>query len=328
MNCPPVSYLDKCISALTHELKPSGLRRADQPSVTEPLIDLENKQNRKKKKNPSRCGGERTQKRAVDGEEAWNVILCYQNNITCMVEKKRKKKRSHIIQPPSPTALHWFWPHCWSPVFINHRYLGAFECIIWFSLMGGQLSQDVCPPVPVSLTQRKLIHRSGIWSVCMLILMLKPHGPLQKTAADFKTQYVLILHYNFWKRLDLCYIIWRVVYLHYPECFQQCSNLQKSTSSLKFTISFGGRRSFQRSASETKSKVWTFVPESPQIGFHQQWWLFIGVYIHGEASLTAGTFVFICATHAMFIHVPQTAVLLYCRLAISYSTHKDSLWFQ
>ncbi len=60
-------------------------------------------------------GKKETQKRADDGEEAWNVILSYQNNITCIEEEK---KRFHIIQPVSPTALHRFWPHCWSPVLL------------------------------------------------------------------------------------------------------------------------------------------------------------------------------------------------------------------
>ena len=48
---------------------------AEQPSVTEPLIDLENKQTLK-------AGGDFAGKRrrhSVDGEEARDVIFCYQN---------------------------------------------------------------------------------------------------------------------------------------------------------------------------------------------------------------------------------------------------------
>lgn len=35
--------------------------------------------------------------------------------------------------------------------------------------------------------------------------------------------------------------------------------------------------------------MWIFVPESHQTDFHQQWWMFNGLYINSEASLTAGT---------------------------------------
>lgn len=91
-------------------------------------------------------------------------------------KKKKQEEKSHYSAPLSH-GLTLVLTSLLESGFINHRYRGAFECIVWFSLTGGQLSQDVCPPVPISLTQRKLIHRSGIWSVCTLIPMLKPHVP-------------------------------------------------------------------------------------------------------------------------------------------------------
>lgn len=89
---------------------------------------------------------------------------------------KKLEEKSHYSAPLSH-GLTLVLTSLLESGFINHRYRGAFQCIIWFSLTGGQLSQDVCPPVPISLTQRKLIHMSGIWSVCTLIPMLKPHVP-------------------------------------------------------------------------------------------------------------------------------------------------------
>ena len=38
--------------------------------------------------------------------------------------------------------------------------------------------------------------------------------------------------------IDLCYIICRLVYLHYPKCFQQCSNPEKSPIYFKVTWCF------------------------------------------------------------------------------------------
>lgn len=49
-------------------------------------IEFENKQSWK----PTEMWGKKTpsQKRGVDGEEAWNIPLCYQNNITCITGKR------------------------------------------------------------------------------------------------------------------------------------------------------------------------------------------------------------------------------------------------
>lgn len=97
-----------------------GFEGADQPSVTEMRLDLENKQT--KTKGDLGAGEDtETQKRGDDGEEAWNVILCYQNSITRRVEKRAFSDYS------GPTL---FLTSQLKFRIIHHRHQRGF--IIWF----------------------------------------------------------------------------------------------------------------------------------------------------------------------------------------------------
>lgn len=140
-----VWYLDECISTTTHELKSLGLRGQTSQVLQNCALIL--KINRAE--NQRRCGGKKSQtlNRADDGEEAWNVILCYQNNITCIVEAPL----SHGLTLGLISLL--------ESSVINHRDWRACEGIICLSLIG-QLSQDVCPPVPISVSPHWPIYRT------------------------------------------------------------------------------------------------------------------------------------------------------------------------
>lgn len=143
-----------------------------------------------------------TQKRGVDGEEAWNIILCYQNNITCILEKR---EFSHYSVPLSHD-LTLFLTSLLKSSFISHRHRSAFICegMVWCSFLG-HLSQDVCPPVPISesfnhrplleSTQSKPIYRSHIFNV----FPIHVQATSLKIATDLKTMTICVVNLLKWK---------------------------------------------------------------------------------------------------------------------------------
>lgn len=62
------------------------------------------------------------------------------------------------------------------------------------------------------------------------------------------------------------------------------------------------------------------MPESLQVDFYRQWWLFNGLFTTGEVSLTAGSRV--NSRYSCNVYLPQTARVLNCTLAVS-STGPD-----
>ena len=64
---------------------------------------------------------------------------------------------------------------------------------------------------------------------------------------------------------------------------------------------------------------------SHQIDCHQQCRLFNGVYINSEAIVTAGSFMFICITHAVFICPKQPATFTIFVFSILFN-RDDTVW--